>query len=340
MASESSIATTISPALNLGGRRILLTGGTGFVGRTLLDYVLESCRIGNAPPELWVLTRNPQRFIEAYPRYRFLPFLHLHGADLQDAAIDRSLKTLPDTFTDVIHAAADTHASGSRLQWLDQIVGGTRLMLDFAVKRGATRFLLTSSGAVYGAQPQDCEYLSESAPYAPLTTAVAQVYGQSKRMAEHLCALYAEEFGLQAVMARCFAFLGEHIPPLGPYAIGNFMHDALTARQIIVKGDGTPLRSYLYGRDMAHWLFTLLERGAAGQCYNVGSDQAIALGDLARLVASVLAPDTPVVIEGNAALGQLRSRYIPDIGYAQTLGLRIETPLAEAIRQTADAWRP
>ena len=95
------------------------------MGRTLLDYVLESCRIGNAPPELWVLTRNPAAIYRGLSPLPILPFLHLRGADLQDATIDRSLKTLPDTFTDVIHAAADTHASGSRLQWLDQIVGGT-----------------------------------------------------------------------------------------------------------------------------------------------------------------------------------------------------------------------
>lgn len=327
-----------SPPLNLAGRRILLTGGTGFVGRTLLDYLVESCKAGYEPPELWVLTRDAQAFTATYPRYAALPFLHLHTADLQAPSASAALDTLPAAFTDIIHAAADTHAHGSRLQWSDQIVNGTRRMLDFAAKRGAKRFLLTSSGAVYGAQPQDCEQLRESDNFAPLTSSVAQVYGQSKRMAEHLCALYADETGLETVIARCFAFVGEHIPPLGPYAIGNFLHDALNAAQIVVKGDGTPLRSYLDGRDMAHWLFTLLTQGESGQCYNVGSDQAIALGDLARLIASVVAPDKPVIIEGNAALGQLRSRYIPSITRAKTLGLRVETPLEQAILQTAKAW--
>jgi len=74
------------------------------------------------------------------------------------------------------------------------------------------------------------------------------------------------------VVARCFAFVGADLPLNVHFAIGNFIRDALTADALTVSGDGTPLRTYLDQSDLAHWLFTMLERGRSGEDYNVSSD--------------------------------------------------------------------
>ena len=159
----------------------------------------------------------------------------------------------------------------------------------------------------------------------------------AKRAAEHLCTLYRDAYGLEIVVARCFAFVGRDLPLDVHFAIGNFIRDALYADAIEVAGDGSPLRTYLDQDDLAHWLVTLLERGQAGQSYNVGSDEVVSIGELAHLVRDIIAPQKPVHIRrlpsGNAG----RNRYVPDIRRARDeLGLKVRIPLAEAIRRAGD----
>ena len=165
-------------------------------------------------------------------------------------------------------------------------------------------------------------------------------YGQAKRAAEHLCALYCAAHGLQTVIARCFAFVGPDLPLNAHFAIGNFIRDALVADAITVSGDGAPLRTYLDQSDLAVWLFTLLESGRSGDAYNVGSNEVISIAELAHLVRDVLAPDKPVHILGNPNSCATRNRYLPDIRKArQELGLDIHIALADSIRRTGDFCR-
>ena len=144
-----------------------------------------------------------------------------------------------------------------------------------------------------------------------------------------------EQHELETVVARYFVFVGPDLPLNVHFAIGNFIRDALTADAITVSGGGTPMRTYLHQSDLAHWLFTLLERGRSGDAYNVGSDEVIGIADLAHLVRDVLAPEKPVHILGKPDPGSARNRYVPDIRKAQQdLGLSVTVPLAEAIRNT------
>jgi UDP-glucuronate decarboxylase len=318
---------------SLDGRTIFMTGGTGFVGRTLLDRLRLAHEVQGQRFQVSVLTRNPDAFLRQWPEYAGLPWL---------AFVAGSLSKLPVVnvaYTDVIHAAADTHLQGNGAAWINQIVSGTQATLEFALQRGTKRFLLTSSGAVYGPQPSNLDKLDEDYSGAPLTGAISSVYGQAKRVAEQLCTVFHAEHGLETVVARCFAFSGKHIPVDGAYAIGNFIRDALKGDDIRVKGNGTAVRSYLAGEDMADWLLTLLNRGTPGQAYNVGSDQGITMADLAQTVSRVLAPQQSVIIEGIGIEDSVRSRYIPDTRKAMALGLRSNFSLEEIISRTADQLR-
>lgn len=162
-----------------------------------------------------------------------------------------------------------------------------------------------------------------------------------KRIAEHLCALYAEAHPIEFVVARCFAFVGPDLPLDAHFAIGNFIRDALTADVITVRGDGSPLRSYLYQSDLAHWLLALLQYGRHGQAYNVGSDETHSIADVAYLVRNLLAPDKPVQFLGEIDNAATRSIYVPDIRKVQEeLGLKVAVPLAEAIQRTGSGFQP
>ncbi len=316
--------------------RLLLTGGTGFFGRSLLRLYLSTPILSDF--EIVVLSRNPDEFLAAYPEFTGHKKISFLKGDIQQH------HSLPwdQTFTRVLHAATDSTIglSLTPLQRYDQIVDGTRNILDLAVATGARRCLLTSSGAIYGSQPSDLRSIPENWAGSPPLADSSTAYGQAKRCAEHLCALYREAHGLETVIARCFAFVGPDHPLNAHFAIGNFIRDALTADAITVAGDGTPLRTYLDQTDLARWLFTLLERGRSGEAYNVGSDEVISIADLAHLVRDVLAPEKTVQILGKPELGAARNRYVPDIRKAlNEFGLGIDVALANSICRTGEAHR-
>jgi UDP-glucuronate decarboxylase len=316
---------------------LFLTGGTGFFGRSILRRIAATS--GGAafpPPKVTVLTRSPAQFLARHPEFGKLSWLSFHAGDIMSGP---SAFPQDKTFSHVLHAAADS-TLGPRLAPLgrfDQIVTGTRNVLEFAVKTGARRFLLTSSGGVYGAQPFAFERMPETYCGMPDPLDTGNAYSVAKRMAEHLCALYGERFGVATVVARCFAFVGPDLPLNVHFAIGNFILDALNRSEITVNGNGTPIRSYLYQDDLADWLMTLLEEGRASQAYNVGSDQAISIAELAYLVRDLIAPGKVVRVNGIAGADTtVRSRYVPDIDKARSeFGLQVATPLANAIRMTA-----
>lgn len=317
--------------------KILITGGTGFFGKALLRHLAaqQSLYASRSPLEVVVLTRSPQGFLRAYPEFAALPWLRLHQGDICQP------QTLPggEKFTHILHAAADsTDAAGlNHLQRYDQIAGGTRNLLQFAVTEQVPRFLLTSSGGAYGPQPQHLAAIPETWNGMPDPLDPQQGYGVAKRAAEHLCAIYRHQYGIETVIARCFAFVGEDLPLEAHFAIGNFIRDALFADAIVVGGDGSPVRSYLYQGDLAAWLMVLLMRGTAGSAYNVGSSEALTIAELAGLVRDILAPAKEVRIAGKPNPGQqFRNRYVPDISKASgELGVAIEVSLAQAIRISA-----
>jgi dTDP-glucose 4,6-dehydratase len=316
--------------------RIFLTGGTGFFGRALLRKWLGQCQLGLALPSVTVLTRSSASFLADYPEFSGLSWLKFHEGDIGN------LESLPggESFSHILHAAADSTLGPQRspLQRYDQIVGGTRNLLNFAVACAAKRFLLTSSGGVYGPQPAGMDRIPEDWLGMPDPTNPANAYGVGKRAAEHLCALYFATHGIETVIARCFAFVGEDLPLDVHFAIGNFIRDALWAEEIVVAGDGTPLRSYLDQRDLAHWLLMLLADGRPNRAYNVGSNQALSIAELARLVGKIVSPGKPVRILGEPTGSPGRNIYVPDITRArEELGLTVTIGLETAIADTANA---
>ena len=280
-----------------------------------------------------MLTRDPDSFRNRAPHLAACPAIRLHRGDVRSFDFPRG------EFTHVIHAATDTLASfyeREPLEMFDTIVRGTRRTLEFARSSGAGKFLLTSSGAVYGKQPTHTARLSEDHPGAPDPGSRDSVYGEGKRAAELLCGLYASQYGIETKIARCFAFVGPHLPLDAHFAVGNFIRDGLKGGPIRVNGDGTPYRSYLYAADLAVWLWTILVRGRASRPYNVGSESEISIGDLAELVAAVFGSGIQVRIAKPPAPGMPSTRYVPSTQRARSeMGLVQRVDLGESIRRTA-----
>ena len=304
----------------LRGRKIFLTGGTGFFGKWLLAALLHANEEMDLRLEIVALSRDPGTFTTKHPEcegVRGLSFLRGNVADF--AAGD-------DKVDFIIHGAADTTAFTNEAEERERsrtIVQGTQNILDLARKNGA-RLLNISSGAVYGAAAGKREGASE-ADYDAARPATP--YGLAKREAEALCGESHADF----VTARAFAFLGPHLPLDAHFAAGNFLRDALRGGPILVRGDGTALRSYLHPVDLVIWLLAILVRGTRGRAYNVGSDEVVSIAELARLTAAGVNPPAPVTIQSAQPQGP-QNIYLPNVTRPRTeLGLTVTVPLREAI---------
>jgi len=321
----------------LRGERIFITGGTGFFGFWLLEsFAWANERLGLGTKAL-VLTRNLEAFRKKAPHLAANPSIHFHPGDM------RSFEFPQGSFSHIIHAATETNPQGNQINPLDMFeanISGTGRVLELANRCRARKLLFTSSGAIYGNQPPEITHIPEDYSGAPETTDTTTAYGQSKRTSEFLC-VAAGSSGLQAKIARCFAFVGPRLPLDANYAIGNFIRDALQGRSILVNGDGTPYRSYLYAADLVIWLWTILFHGQSCRPYNVGSDEALNIAELAQVVKNEVAPEVPITVAGNTIPSKIVQRYVPSIERGRSeLGLQVRIPLREAIQRTASWYTP
>jgi len=316
----------------LRNKQIFFTGGTAFFGCWLLEsFAWANTNLALNSAAL-VLTRNPEAFRKKAPHLCENPSIQFHTGDV------RNFEFPEGEFSHIIHAAIGTDATQNTqnpLSLFEGIVQGTRQTLEFARYCNAKKFLFTSSGAVYGKQPNEMTHISEDYEGAPLTTALASAYGEGKRVAEFLCSAYAERYGFEAKVARCFTFIGPYLPLNMHYAIGNFIRDALKGGPINITGDGTPYRSYLYAADLTICLWSILFRGKSCRPYNVGSEKYLSIGALAKIVANAFQPESKVYISKQAVERQSPERYVPSTNRIRLeLGMKEGINLHEAIKRT------
>jgi nucleoside-diphosphate-sugar epimerase len=317
---------------DLRGARIFVTGGTGFFGAWLLESFAWANRRHGLGAEAVVLSRDPAAAARRHPGLARAAGLHWHKGDI------RSFEFPGGEFSHVIHAAADAtrvNSGTEPIEMVSTILDGTRRVLEFTRIRGIKRLLFTSSGAVYGRQPPELQFIEETFAGAPDSMAPPSAYGESKRAAELLCALHGKSHGTESVVARGFAFVGPHLALDAAYAVGNFIRDGLRGGPIRVESDGTAWRSYLYAADMAAWLWTMLLRGVPCRPYNLGSEHAVTIAELANRVAGASGPTVAVQLAKTPTPGALGERYVPSVARARLeLGLAVWTDLPEAIRRT------
>ncbi len=319
----------------LQNAHIFITGGSGLFGRWFLTALLDANQRLGTNIQATILTRTPTQLLTEFANHAGTNVLNLWQGDVTNFDFPAA------KFTHVLHmattSAQETFAGEDSLAKFHMLSNGTERVLQLAAKSGVKKVLFTSSGVAYGNFPEGA--VSESYQGAPSPLDAVSGLAQGKRAAEFLCSYYAEKFGFESTIARCFAFVGHGLPLNIHYAIGNFVHDALHAEKITVKGDGSPMRSFLYLGDLVHWLLALLADGQHKKIYNVGSDREISILALAETVQKILAPQKPLVVLGDNqhAVGNInRHWYVPNIDFAkQDLQLDAWTPLEEAIIKTA-----
>lgn len=311
--------------------RLLVIGGSGFFGKSILDSYQRGLLAPFGIDAISVLARNAQN-------------LRWQSPDLLDqtiSLIDGNIATcswLPEAEY-VIHAAASSDATNYIVQPAierENIQAGTLNFCRLApIFCRESKIVFTSSGAVYGQQPIDLVGLKEDSPLMQISSLVTskQDYAAAKRDSEYAIALLGD-MGLNVSIARCFAFVGRHLPRDRSFAIGNFIENGMRGESIIVNAKNLVYRSYLYSDDLVQWLMKIGQiASSACPIFNVGSDEAISVQDLANKLASYFQVDV--------RLSQIESgsvdHYIPSIEKARTIGCQIEYPLDKAIAFTVSA---
>jgi len=300
----------------------LVTGGAGFIGSHLVQALSAA--------------RRPVRVLDNLSsgrRENLPPGADFVEGDLGDAAaVARAVAGAGVVFH--LAAVASVVQSINRPLECDAVnVGGTLAILRAAAKAGARRVVFASSTAVYGdAAPP----LAEDAPKRPLSP-----YAASKLGGELLCAAAAQHFGVEAVSLRFFNVYGPRQDPRSTYAavIPLFIERLLAGRPLVVHGDGTQTRDFIYVDDVVAALRRAAEApGASGRAYNVATGRAIGVGDLAYVIGRA-AGATPQVEFGPPRAGDIHDSWADVTVAEREFGFRAATPLADGLRATVDWFR-
>jgi nucleoside-diphosphate-sugar epimerase len=310
--------------------RLVVVGGTGFVGTWIAELAACLNDEHGFGVHVTLISRHSERLRDSAA--------HLCGRDdVSSLEMDvRDIIGIP-ACEYLINASGTpdnrVHVSDS-IGTIDIITRGTAALLEASYSMESLgRMLQVSSGLIYGPQPLESPALSETWVGGPECDSVVAAYPEAKRCAEALCAAWRSQYKLPIVTARPFAFIGPYQGLDKPWAVNNFLRDALAGGPIRILGDGDAVRSYMYGSDMAYWLLRMVAAGVPGQAYNVGSPHGLALAALARLISENVEPRPQV----HSRTGGQRepSRFVPDVTKASTtLGLGITVPLEDALRRT------
>jgi UDP-glucose 4-epimerase len=297
------------------GRHVLVTGGSGFLGRHLVRALLAR---GDA---VTVLDRSGVAPCEGVA----LVTLDLLADDVADVLAE-------GRFDRVFHLAGNVEVplSVERPDLDFELNAGTTVRLLQALRLAApeARLLLTSTAAVYGEAPDGpCPESQAPAPVAP--------YGASKWVAETYVGLYARVFGLPTTVARIFSMYGPGLRKHVVYDLIAKLHR--TPDRLEVLGDGEQVRDFSYVEDAVAALIRVSDEAPhGGEAVNVASGQPVTIADLAKAVA-VACGTTPVLdFVGGEGPGRSK-RWIADVTRLHALGHRSQVPLSEGLARTV-AW--
>ena len=230
---------------------------------------------------------------------------------------------LHDTgFDYVIHAATTSCSIIPDTEMESVVIDGTRRVLEFAGRNSnLLKLLYVSSGAVYGSGYQT--RVEETQPCRP-----EDVYGRSKHIAEAMC----REAGVPCTIARCFTFLGEYLPLDAHFAVGNFIKNCMDGEDIVIRSDGTPVRTYMYASDLAAWLVGILvggtgRRGLQCRIGRGGFDRRVGRGPCGGSSAATMRSGFSRPQVAGLDPSTCRTSRRP----AGELGLRIDTRLIDGL---------
>lgn len=321
------------PALTerLQGHHIAVVGGLGFTGTWLAQMVAMLNDERHAGVRLTLVGRDPQKWLNNHPQLRRNDIL------LQASDVRSPFDLVRDT-TLVIHAAGTAdprmQASDPHRVYQSILFGLDNALTASSRLEGIQRFVNISSGLVAGGG-EPAAAIAESDNGVLEFNRLHNLYAEVRRTGEAMVSGYASQYRLPVCTVRAFTFLGPFQQLDAPWAVNNFIRDALSGHEVRVHGAGSSRRSYLYGSDVAAWLLQVALGGEDSGVYNFGGDEPVTHEQVAHLVSEHIAPAPSILIRTRATDDQRSRDFYPDLSHVrQKLGVRVTVDVRSAIERT------
>lgn len=278
------LETTLAHAVDiekLYGKKVLITGATGTIGSFAADALIHLNQKVKANIRVLLAGRSVEKLQNQFGNHDNVKYLSydLNAPIEFDEAIDY-----------VIHAAGNAHPAAFNGDPVGTIVGNidsTHRLLEHMKNHGGKRCLYVSSGEVYGQGDISLDAFDETySGYLDILSA-RSCYPLSKRMTENLCVSYWKQYDIESVIVRPCHTYGPFMTPSDNRAHTQFLHNALSGEDVVMKSAGTQMRSYNYVADCVAGLLTVLVNGNVGEAYNLANPKVrVTIAEFAEKIAT------------------------------------------------------
>lgn len=326
---ETIINCAYIPWERLRGKTVFVTGATGLIGYNLVSALLYYSKQRHAGLRVAALVRDAEKAKE-----KFRSQIEDH-CDIQfvEGTVE-DLQEIPYAIDYVVHGASPTASAFFArfpVETATTIVEGSRSVLELARRKSVQKLVYLSSMEVYGA-PRTDEPISETYPTAVDTMSVRSAYPQAKLMSENLCAGYASEYGVPAVVIRLAQTFGPGVPADDRRVFVQFARAAIVRENIVLFTTGESKRTYLYVADAVTAILTAMLNGKPGEAYNAANPQTYcSILEMAEMVARELTDNTirvEVKLDKDSALKfppshrlNLQVNKLCELGWQPTMAL-------------------
>lgn len=308
----------------LRGQRVLVTGATGTIGSFLVDALM----LPGMDVEVYAAGRSREGMARRFggllddPRFHYVPF-----DSTQTARFDFDVDL-------IVYGAVSTHPlaySTDPVGIMKANLVGTESALEYLREHSAAKLAFLSSGEVYGENPDLPDGFRETDhgwvdPMRPRAC-----YPESKRAAETLCAAYVAQYGVDARVARLCHTYGPTFTPSNSRADAQFLRKALNGEDIVMKSDGSQVRSWCYVADAVNGVLWLLRHGEPGQAYNVASRAIHSIREYAQTLCDIggvslrfdLPPDVEKAGYSKVTRAVLNPEKLESLGWRSHYDLRM-----------------
>ena len=311
-------------------RKILVTGGCGFMGSDFIRYMVETSQVMIVNLDKLTYAGNPENLksVEQNPNYHFI-----RGDIADQTAVNETLASLAGQagIEAVVNFAAESHVDRSIMgaeAFVHTNVLGTQVLLEAARKLGVSRFIQISTDEVYGTLGTEGKFTEES-PLRPNSP-----YAATKAAADLICRSYFKTYGFPVIITRSTNNFGPYQFP--EKLIPLFVTNALEGKTLPLYGDGLNMREWLFVRDHSRAIERVLEKGTSGEIYNIATGTELTNLEITKAILRVLERDESLIEFVKDRPGHDR-RYALDWAKLRRLGWGPQAKFEETLRQTV-AW--
>ena len=317
------------PWKKLSGKSLLITGATGLIGGAIVDVLMNRPTIDF---NVYALGRNKDRFKSLFDKYSNIDNLHFLEQDVTKPMQGDM------TFHYIIHAASGANP----MEYATNPVGvmktnilGTINLMDYGLQHHLEKFLLVSSGEVYG-EGNGNVFTENYSGYVDCNS-VRACYPSSKRAAETLCASYASQYGVDINIVRPSHIYGPYFTESDNRVYAQFIRNVLRGEDIVMKSTGEQFRSWCYVVDCVSAILYIVLKGKSGEAYNVADNNSnINIKSLAEMIAEI--GGRKVLIEQPSAIEKkgfnIVSNSVFDTKKLESLGWKTEGRMYEKLKST------